>query len=226
MHKVSNWLWGIVLIALGVILGVNALGWAQIDIFFPGWWTLFLIVPCFIDLFNPHEDKVGNVVGILIGVALMLGCLGVLNFGMVWRLLVPVLLVVIGLSFIFKDALKKKIMKGAKHLDDSEKHEYWSTFGGQKINFDDQKFEGAVLNAVFGGIALDLRKAKIEDGAAIKASSTFGGITIRVPKDVAVKVATTGIFGGTTNRRDQDTEDVEKTIYVDANCLFGGVEVK
>ncbi len=226
MHKVSNWLWGGVLIALGVILGVNALGWAQINIFFPGWWTLFIIVPCFIDLFNPNEDKVGDVIGILIGVGLMLGCLRVLDFGVIWRLIIPIILVIVGLSFIFKDALKSRIMKKAKKLDHPEEHEYWSTFSGQKVNYDDQKFDGAVLNAVFGGITCDLRQAKIEDGAAIKASSIFGGITIRVPKDVAVKIASTSIFGGTSNRRDKDPKEAKKTIYVDATCLFGGVEVK
>lgn len=39
---------GIVLIILGPIVGGNTLGITNINIFFDGWWTLFIIVPCFI----------------------------------------------------------------------------------------------------------------------------------------------------------------------------------
>ena len=36
----------------GVIFGLNALEITDINIFFDGWWTLFIIVPCFIGLFK------------------------------------------------------------------------------------------------------------------------------------------------------------------------------
>ena len=52
MKKVTGILWGIVLVTVGVILAVNALGIASIDIFFDGWWTLFIIVPCAVGLFT------------------------------------------------------------------------------------------------------------------------------------------------------------------------------
>ena len=45
--KLSNILWGIVLIILGVIIGLNALDITHIDIFFKGWWTFLIIIPCF-----------------------------------------------------------------------------------------------------------------------------------------------------------------------------------
>ena len=69
MIRVSKWLWGGLLIALGVILGVNALGIAHIDIFFPGWWTLFIIVPCVVGLFDDDVEKGGDIIGIRLGVA-------------------------------------------------------------------------------------------------------------------------------------------------------------
>ena len=52
MKKVGNILWGIVLIIIGLIIGGNALGIVNINIFFDGWWTLFIIIPCFIGLFK------------------------------------------------------------------------------------------------------------------------------------------------------------------------------
>ena len=42
MKKVGNILWGIVLIVLGIIIGLNATGVTHINIFFRGWWTLII----------------------------------------------------------------------------------------------------------------------------------------------------------------------------------------
>ena len=48
MKKLSNVLWGIILILIGVVIGCNVLGIISIKIFFRGWWTLLIIIPCFI----------------------------------------------------------------------------------------------------------------------------------------------------------------------------------
>ena len=73
MKKISNLLWGLIFILVGVVFGLNALGISDINIFFNGWWTLFIIVPCFIGLFN-DDDKSGNLIGLIIGICLLLGC--------------------------------------------------------------------------------------------------------------------------------------------------------
>ncbi len=70
------------LIALGIILGLNALGITNINIFFEGWWTLFIIVPCFIGLFT-EKEKTGNIIGLLIGIVLFLGCRDLLDFDII-----------------------------------------------------------------------------------------------------------------------------------------------
>ena len=66
MKKTSNILWGLVLVALGVIFALNALDIADFNIFFDGWWTLFIIVPCTVGLFTERE-KTGNIIGTIIG---------------------------------------------------------------------------------------------------------------------------------------------------------------
>lgn len=101
MNKVNKWLWGGVLIVLGVILGVNALGIADIDIFFPGWWTLFIIVPSIIGLIT-ESDKIGSLFGLIIGGMLLCGSLNLLSLDIAWRLLIPLMLVMIGVKVIFK----------------------------------------------------------------------------------------------------------------------------
>ena len=54
MTKLSKILWGVVLILVGGIFALNAFGVTDVEVFFDGWWTLFIIVPCFIGGISDH----------------------------------------------------------------------------------------------------------------------------------------------------------------------------
>lgn len=225
MKKINNILWGLVFIVLGLIFGLNALDITDIDIFFDGWWTLLIIVPCFIGLFKGN-DRTGDFIGLLIGIVLLLSCLNIIDFDIVYKLIFPFVLVVIGLSFIFKDFFNTKINSKIKELNkNNNSEEYSAMFSGQNLNFDNQEFKGASLNSIFGGIKLDLRKAKIDTDIIINLTTVFGGVDILVPSDVNVIVKSTSIFGGVDNKV-QNTDDNKNTIYVNASCIFGGADIK
>lgn len=79
MKKYTNIMWGVIFIIIGIIIGLNALGLTSINLFFDGWWTLIIIIPCFINLFK-DEDKMGSIIGILIGLVLLLCQQGLFDF--------------------------------------------------------------------------------------------------------------------------------------------------
>lgn len=228
MKSFGNILWGIVLIGLGLIIGTNALGITNIDIFFDGWWTLFIIVPCFIGLFK-EKEKTGNIIGLLIGISLLLCSLNILDFDLIWKLALPVILVIIGLSFIFKDLFNHKVSEKIKKLNNKKENDggHCATFSGQNVDFDGEDFNGTDLTAVFGGIKCDLTKAKLKNDVVINCSSIFGGIDIYIPDNVKVKIRSTSIFGGVDEKKKKQVEDSDvHTIYINATCLFGGVDIK
>ena len=172
MKNLTSVIWGLVFIIVGVIFGLNTLNITDINIFFDGWWTLFIIIPC---------------------------CL----------------------KTKFNDEIKKI------NQSKNKENEYCATFGEQKINFDDEKFEGTNISAVFGSIKCDLRKAEIKKDVVINASAIFGGIEILVSNNVKVKVKSSSMFGGASEKKRNVNEDKNTpTIYVNATCLFGGVEIK
>ena len=227
MKKISKVLWGIVLISVGVIFALNAFGITDIEIFFDGWWTLFIIVPCFIGLFS-ERTKTGNLIGLLIGVVLLLCCQNVLGFDMIWKLAVPAIIVIIGLKVMFGAVFGDK---AAKILENSRQNgediqSGCATFSGQDLNFDGREFNGAELTAVFGGVKCDLRNAVIEKDCAITAESIFGGITILVPDHVNVKINSNSIFGGVSDKKHRLAVQDAVTIYINATCMFGGVDIK
>lgn len=224
MKKTGNILWGVVFVVLGLIFGLNALDITDIDIFFDGWWTLFIIIPSLIEIIKDSKD-VGNYIWLAIGIVLLLSAQGILDISKMGKLIFPTILVAIGVSMIFKDTISSKVNNKIKELNKENKEEYYATFSGQKLNFSGEEFKGASLNAIFGGIDLDLRSTNIEQDQIVNATSVFGGIDILVPNNVNVKVASNSIFGGVDNKVKEFKENAP-TIYIKAFCLFGGVEVK
>ena len=230
MKNAKSIIWGIALIALGVILCGNALGVFTINVFFDGWWTLFIIVPCFINLFTEGKQEwSGNIIGIIIGVCLLLACQNLLDFDMVWKLIVPIIIIGIGVSLLFKNAIKKEVSEKIKELNKElgKEGETAAVFSGQKIKID-KEFKGKSLNAIFGGIEFDLTEAKIKKDVVIDACAVFGGIDILIPDDVSIEIKSTSIFCGVSDKRKKKIEkkDGKPTIYIDANCAFGGVSIK
>lgn len=224
--KKENVLWGLGFIIVGILVLVNALGIIEINVFFKGWWTLFIIVPCFVNIFKDN-DKTASIIGTVFGILLLLAVRDVINFDLLWKILLPLVLIIIGLSLIFKDKVSDKVKDEIKKLNKNSKDEYTATFSEQDLNFDDEEFKGCELNAIFGGIKCDIKNAKLKDDVVINASSIFGGITLYVPKDVNVKVVSNSIFGGVSGNYNKNKNDKNgKTIYVNATCLFGGVEIK
>ena len=225
MKKSKSVIWGLVLIIVGVIFALNALNITDINIFFEGWWTLFIIVPCTIGLFHEH-DKMGNFIGLAIGVCLLLSCRGILSFDLIWKLLVPVIIVCIGLKMVLKGLLgnKDKEIINKINKDGKNVKNGFAIFSGYDINIDNEVFEGAELTAVFGGVDCNLRNAIIDKDCVVSMSAIFGGIDILVPPNVNVKVNSTCIFGGISNETSfhQDAP----TIYVTGICMFGGVDIK
>lgn len=227
MKKFTNILWGLLFITLGIIIGLNSFGITNINFFFDGWWTLFIIIPCTIELFR-SRDKTGNLIGIAVGVALLLACQGILTFDMLWKLALPVILVIIGLSLVFKDALFGKKSSAFKRNSDKKGQEdaHFASFSTKNIKYDNQIFYGNDLTAVFGSVVCDLRNAIIDEDVIINANATFGGVEIIVPENVNVDIKSTAIFGGVEDKRRVGTIANAPTVFVSGMCLFGGVDIK
>lgn len=227
MKKLNNILWGLVLVAVGVLLALNAFGITDLELFFDGWWTLFLIVPCTIGLFSQRE-KTGNLIGLLIGVFLLLCCQDVLEFDMLWKLVLPVIIIIIGAKMIFGSIFGNKsaeVMNNIKQSGGVVKNAT-ATFSSVNMNCNGEVFTGAELTAVFGGVKCDLRGAIIDRDCVINACGIFGGIDIFLPENVNVKINSNSLFGGVSDKKGRNSQNNRVTVYVNGTCIFGGVDVR
>lgn len=225
MKKAKTALWGCVLILAGIIAALSVLDIIEIDLFFKGWWTLIIIIPCAIGLFTERE-KTGNIIGLLIGVVLLLCSRGILSFSLMWKLLLPAIAVIVGIKMIFNSLFSKaddvmgEVVKNGGDIKNG-----CATFSESKLNYDGEIFEGAELTAAFGSVKCDLRNAVINKDCAIKVSATFGGIDIFVPDNINVKTNCNAIFGGVSNKT-QIRKENTVTVFISGTCMFGGVEIK
>ena len=162
----------------------------------------------------------------MVGVTLLLACQDVVSFGDIWKLILPVALIIIGLSFIFKDVFTHKISSKVKEINEKndKSTEHCAAFSGQNIECKDE-FKGATISAIFGGIKYNLANAKLKNDQVINCTAIFGGVDLLVPDDVKVEIVSSSMFGGVSDKRKTKGEGA-KTLYVNATCIFGGVEIK
>lgn len=213
MKSKSSMFWGLILIVVGVLFLGNNLNWWDINIFFDGWWSLFIIIPSIYGFFD-GTSRGGSLISLTVGVLLLLAAQDIIDYGMIWKILVPIIIIVIGLSLIFNNGKKKKMDKNAK--------EYIAVFSGVDENIKELVSDFKVIS-VFGSVELDLRKAKIDKDIYIEAVTIFGGIDIKIPDNVKLQVSGIPIFGGVENK--YKDEEGNATITIHYTCVFGGIDL-
>ena len=225
MKKISNVLWGLLFIVIGIIWILNVTEIVNINLFFRGWWTLFIIVPSIFGIVEKPKDISGYIF-LLIGLMLFALARDFISFVLISKLILPLLLIFIGISILFKNIFSSKISKKINEVDKDGMEIYSATFSDNRVKLSGDEFKNARLDATFGSVTLDLSECNITKDGVITASAIFAGVDIIVPDNVNVKVKSTGIFGGTSNKSKNKNEDERKTIYIESFALFGGVEIK
>ncbi len=225
--KLNGIVWGALIVIAGVLLALDKLDIVKVDVFFDGWWTVFIIIPCAVGLFT-ERDKKGNLIGLLVGVALLFVCQDFFNFDLLWKLFVPIIIIVFGVGILVKSFKNNETVKIIKEIKENEKgaRSVCAVFGGADIRPENEEFNGAEITAVFGGVECDLRNAVIEKDCVIEATAIFGGVDIFLPKNVNVKTNSNALFGGVSDKNKQNSEENTVTVYINGTAVFGGVEIK
>lgn len=225
-NRISNIVWGFIFIVAGIGFAGNAFDLWNFSIFFRGWWTLIIIIPCLVNIIQ-YGMNGGNITGLCIGVALLLSAQGILDVSFVRKLVFPIILVLIGVSILFGNSNRKiKDQSGKKIPYDTKNPNLSAVFGERRENFAGQVFAGATLSTAFGALNIDLRDAVIEQDVRIDATAVFGGIDIQMPSNVIVKVLSTPVLGGVSNKAPSPKEGPCFTIFLNATCVFGGIDIK
>jgi predicted membrane protein len=223
--KLSNVLWGLFFIIIGLGFAGKAFDLWDFELFFQGWWTLFIIIPCGISLIQ-NGFRLWTLAGLIVGIMLLLSSRDMIDGDVLGKLIAPMIFVLIGLSMIFKNLFHGDhgFHSNVKYQGGSSEHA--AVFSGNKHQVTGEKFFGTTISAVFGGFELDLRNAIVDEDVVINATAVFGGIDIFVPSNVKVKVSNVPIFGGVDNKAFKSPDPNAPTIFINSTCMFGGIDIK
>jgi predicted membrane protein len=210
----------LVILGVGLILDQNYVwdfGWI-----ISTWWPLIIIAIGINHLASTNKSIYTGIIILVIGLLLQASELDYLPGGF-WGTFWPLLLILAGLW-----VLRPKRFKLAKNISDMDKVDYFTVFGGSNQRVISENFKGGSALAVFGGMEIDLREAKISsEGAVLDLTAVFGGIEVSVPE--AWNVITKGlpIFGAAENKthpiiRENEIAPVLKINYF---AMFGGIEI-
>jgi len=216
---------GLLLVLLGMLflldnyLIIDASAWLR-------YWPVLLIILGTLKATRPGHSS-GRIVG---GVVAGIGLLMVLNradilhvsIGSLW----PLLLVAIGLSFVFRSSRGRR--RDPESIDsDVDNVRGSAILGGIEQRNSSRRFGGGSVSAILGGHDLDLREADIpEHGEAVLDVFAFmGGVEIKVPASWTVVVDASAFLGGFENRT-SPTQHGLKTLRITGSAVMGGVEIK
>ncbi len=218
--KMSDIILGSILIILGIIFLGNEFDFWNIKLFFKGWWTLFIIVPSALGIWE-KENRLSSFFGLLIGLLLLFAARDIIAWKTVGKIFLPVLLVTLGLSMIFRKNFKVQKSKNKETMK-----KYTAIFAGAEEKISNEEFLGTNVIAVFGGVELDLRQAIIKNDIVINCEAVFGGIDIILPDNVKVITSGVPVFGGVENKKESAKEENIPTVYINYVCVFAGVDIK
>lgn len=223
MKKLMGIIIGAVLIACGVIYVLGAFGIADVNVSIDGWWAFFIIIPCLSGLFT-SKDKIGNLIGLAVGVMLFLAAQDIIKYDMVLKVVVPIIIILIGIKLIVKSTAQKYNEECSAQNGEKE---CISAFNSKTLDYTDEEITVAKIGAVFGGTKCNLTDAKIKNGSQLDLFCAFGGAEIIIPENVNVKINTFCMFGGISDKRVIKSTDKDSvTLNINGFCMFGGADIK
>jgi predicted membrane protein len=221
--------WGAFLVFGGVALLLDHMGIISVDRLWR-FWPLLLVCAGIPNVMR-REHRLWGILLITGGVLFQLNELGIGHFR--WNDIWPILLIATGLMLMWGaiEAQKRPSFPpggGDPRTTLSEA----AIFGGVERRVTSQDFQGGHINAVFGGVEIDLTDANMQaDEATLDINAIFGGVEIRVPETWQVAFRGTPIFGGIADKtrvsRTADLSDPRrKVLILTGAVIFGGVEIK
>jgi predicted membrane protein len=105
---------------------------------------------------------------------------------------------------------------------------YKLVFSGIEQVILDPVFKGGTIEAVFGGLELDLRRTSLPEGDTfLFVKSVFGGVAIKAPAEWHIETRSESFLGGVTDDRRKSKEiDYSRKLIVVANASFGGITIE
>lgn len=233
---------GLVIVLIGLAFLLDNIG-IDIPHWVFSWHTLLIVIGLFVGA-KRNFKGIGWLVMVLLGTYYTIDDITGLDFD-ASKYALGIGLVILGGYLIFKPKGGCKRSKRNKFADGfnagpetinpqdlgangKDFVEATAVFGGNNQIIYSKDLKGGDVTAVFGGADINLTHADFNGSAVFDVTAVFGGIKLIVPPNWIIKSNITPIFGSVEDKRGHliPTGDIQKTLIIDGNVMFGGVEIK
>jgi len=121
-------------------------------------------------------------------------------------------------------ALMKRVLRSRGDAE-SDEVALVAIFDGIELESRSTAFRGGSMLSWFGGIAVDLRSAKLAPEARLTVHTLWGGIAIRVPPEWRVESSARALVGGVAIDAPRTEDPEAPRLVIDGFALLGGIAV-
>ena len=212
MKKANGVFIGLLFIIVGLLYACSALDFFDFTIFFPGWWTLFIIVPCVYALTRKNEEKTGPAIGLVIGLCFLINAQDFDFHIDFFPAALAVLCIVIGWKLIVPQKKKEHKQKGVEFT--------YSTENGPKVNV--TTGSDGMEDTSFGNTSANSNTYTGGNGY-INVTAILGGKDIRVDNECFTGADICVVMGAV----DLNLQNaiISEDVYVNVSAVMGGVDI-
>ena len=209
MKKANGVFIGLLFIIVGLLYACSALDFFDFTIFFPGWWTLFIIVPCIYALTRKNEDKTGPVIGLIVGLCFLINAQDFDFHIDFFPAALAVLCIVIGWKLIVPQKKREHKQVDVEFTYNSE--------GGPKVNVTTGSDTAA------GSAGGNTGNTYTGGNGYINVSAILGGKDIRVDNECFTGADICVVMGAV----DLNLQNaiISEDVYVNVSAVMGGVDI-
>lgn len=121
-------------------------------------------------------------------------------------------------------ALMKRVLRSRGDAE-SDEVALVAIFDGVELESRSTAFRGGSMLSWFGGIAVDLRNAKLAPDAHLTLHTLWGGIAVRVPPGWHVESSARALMGGVAVDAPRTMDADAPRLVIDGFALLGGIAV-
>ncbi len=242
---IANILLGLSVVFVGVAyLGnqIPACPWSNFTLFFPGWGSLFLIVPAVYGLIRKPLSWWWAVC-LLVGVLILLSKQEAYSFATAASIVLAAAVILVGLrillSPLFKRAKQKRMRRQWQRLMGESNHVlfgeavggensdgvYTVHLGDRTVTIENREFTSATVSCNLGNMVFNIQNATIPRCAVIDATCRCGNLEILLPAHVRVEIGGSFRLGNLENRHIDATAEDAPIVYINIDGSGGNVAI-
>jgi predicted membrane protein len=212
---------GLAILALGALWTLDNLNLLESEDF-TRWWPVVLIAIGAVKLASRRTNRIGPVLLMIAGAFLLVMTVGNYDFDL--GDLIPLAIALFGAKLVW-DAVSRRSARAAIANDDSTVNSF-AMMAGVHWQSTSRAFRGGEVNAIMGGVELDLRNVEIKPGdePVIDALAIMGGVEIFVPMGWKIAASVLPIMGGFEDKTSRANE-TGPTLTVRGTAIMGAIVV-